>query len=85
MAIEDAAVLARHLSAGRHDPVAALAAYEAERRPRVRRVWKAAETTADLYHMGLLTGAVRNAGMRFLGGRALLSRYGWIYRWSPDG
>lgn len=82
MAIEDAAVLAHHLAAARHDPAAALAAYEAERRPRVRRVWKTAETTADLYHMGFLTGAVRNAGMRFLGGRALLNRYGWIYRWS---
>jgi len=82
MAIEDAAVLARHLATAQHDPAAALAAYAAERRPRVRRVWKTAETTADLYHMGLLTGAVRNAGMRFLGGRALLNRYGWIYRWT---
>ncbi|MCW5718709.1 MAG: FAD-dependent monooxygenase [Bauldia sp.] len=85
MAIEDAAVLARRLAAQRHDPAAALAAYEAERRPRVRRVWRTAETTADLYHMGLLTSAVRNAGMRFLGGRALLNRYGWIYRWTPGG
>ncbi|MCC6735360.1 MAG: FAD-dependent monooxygenase [Bauldia sp.] len=84
MAIEDAAVLARHLGALRHDRAAALAAYAAERRPRVKRVWKTAESTADLYHMGLLTGAVRNAGMRFLGGRALLNRYGWIYRWSAD-
>lgn len=85
MAVEDAAVLARHLAANRHDPTAALAAYAAERRPRVRRVWKAAATTADLYHMGLLTGAVRNAGMRFLGGGALLNRYAWIYGWTPDG
>jgi salicylate hydroxylase len=84
MAIEDAAVLARHLGATRHDPEAALAAYAAERRPRVRRVAKAAATTADLYHMGTLTGAVRNAGMRFLGGRALLNRYSWIYRWSAE-
>lgn len=81
MAIEDAAVLARVLDANRFDIPEAMTRYEAERRPRVRRVWRSANTTADLYHMGLLTGAVRDAGMRILGGKMLLRRYGWIYRW----
>lgn len=84
MAIEDAAEISRAIVARPADIAGAMSAYETARRSRVRRVWRAAETTADLYHMGLLTGAVRNAGMRFLGGRALLNRYGWIYRWQPD-
>lgn len=81
MAIEDAAILSALLAADPGALAEAMAAYEAERRRRVARVWRAARTTADLYHMGTLTAAVRNFGMRFLGGRALLNRYAWIYRW----
>lgn len=84
MAIEDAAVLSARLAWNPDGIADAMAAYEAERRRRVTRVWRAARTTADLYHMGALTAAVRNAGMRFLGGRALLNRYGWIYRWQME-
>ena len=49
------------------------------------RVFRTAETTADLYHMGRLTGAVRNIGMRIIGGRGLIGRYSWIYGWRPPG
>lgn len=83
MAIEDAAVIAAALAARPHDPAAAFQAYQAKRRPRVSSVWRHARSTADLYHLGRITGAARNAGMRIIGGRALVGRYRWIYRWKP--
>ncbi len=83
MAIEDAAVLAAAMTASPDDPAAAIAAYEAERRPRVAQVWRAAERVAQLYHLGALRSVARNAGMRLLGGRALINRYTWIYGWRP--
>jgi salicylate hydroxylase len=84
MAIEDAAVLGRALAAQADDPQAALAAYEKERRARVRRVWRAAKATGELYHLGAVTGTIRDAGMEILGGRMLLSRYDWIYGWKME-
>lgn len=83
MAIEDAAVLASALGDRPDDPTGALARYEASRHRRVGRVWRAANSTADLYHMGVLTAPVRNLVMRAIGGRGLVSRYDWIYRWQP--
>ena len=50
MAIEDAAVLARSLG-GRGDVEAALVAYEAERRPRTRRVQAWSTRNAALFHL----------------------------------
>lgn len=82
MAIEDAATLATELAAS-EDLTAALARYEAVRRRRVKRVWRAANGAADLYHMGALTGSVRNVVMSLLGGTGLALRYDWIYRWQP--
>jgi salicylate hydroxylase len=83
MALEDAAVLANAMAETPDDPAGAIARYENVRRSRVARVFRAAETTADLYHMGRLTGAVRNIGMRIIGGRGLVGRYSWIYGWRP--
>lgn len=84
MAIEDAAVLGRALAAHADEPPAALEAYEKERRPRVRRVWRAAKAAGELYHLGAVTGTIRDAGMEILGGRMLLSRYDWIYGWKLE-
>jgi salicylate hydroxylase len=83
MALEDAAVLAHAMAETPDDLGRAIARYEAARRPRVAKVFRTAETTADLYHMGRLTGAVRNTGMRIIGGRGLIGRYSWIYGWRP--
>jgi salicylate hydroxylase len=84
MAIEDAAVLGRALAAQADDPPAALETYEKERRPRVRRVWRAAKAAGDLYHLGAVTSTIRDAGMEIIGGRMLLSRYDWIYGWKME-
>lgn len=84
MAIEDAAVLGRALATHANDTAAALLAYERERRGRVRRVWRAAKAAGELYHLGAITGTIRDAGMEILGGRTLLSRYDWIYGWKVE-
>ena len=83
MAIEDAAVLAQELGGAADGAPAALARYQRRRQSRVRRVWRTARSNGELFHMGSVTGAVRNAAMIALGGRGLLSRYGWIYKWKP--
>jgi salicylate hydroxylase len=83
MAIEDAAILANSLSDNLDDLETAFARYARARRPRVRRVWRAARGAAELYHMGAVTGSMRNVAMRLLGGGGLGWRYRWIYRWRP--
>lgn len=83
MAIEDAAILASELSVDPDDVEAAFTRYSRERKPRVRQVWRAARGAAELYHMGAVTGAMRNFAMRLLGGQGLGWRYRWIYRWQP--
>lgn len=83
MAIEDAAVLANSLAAGTDDVETAFARYARDRKPRVRRVWRAARGAAELYHMGAFTSSMRNVAMRLVGGGGLGWRYRWIYRWRP--
>jgi len=83
MAMEDAYVLAQGLARQPDQPAAAFAAFERTRRPRVTRVWNAANGTADLYHLGGPAAAFRNAGLRIAGGGMLLHRYRWIYGWTP--
>jgi len=84
MAIEDAAVLGRCLAAHPRDVPAAFAAYEAARKPRVTRVWKAALRTGGHYHRTGLVAAARDLVLRAAGERFLLARNDWIYRWTPD-
>lgn len=81
MAIEDAAVLAECLAAGRSDPPTALRRYEGRRRGRTARVQRAARRNGDLYHLGGFDAVARNFLLRTMGGRRLLARYDWIYDW----
>ena len=82
MAIEDAAVLAASLY-GATDVPAALRAYEAARKPRVSRLWRAALQTGETYHFGAAMGAMRNAALAVAGSRLVLGQADWIYRWLP--
>ncbi len=84
MAIEDAAVLGRSLAAHPDDVPAAFAAYEAARKPRVSRLWKAAFRTGEHYHLTGLMAAARDLVLKAIGERFLIARNDWIYRWSPD-
>jgi salicylate hydroxylase len=84
MAIEDAAVLGRSLAATPGDVPAALAAYAAERKPRVGHVWKAAQRTGSHYHQSGLVASARDFILRTAGPDLVLRRNDWIYRWRPE-
>lgn len=81
MAIEDAAVLARCLAQSPDDAPTALRNYETKRRSRTTRTQAAARRNAAIYHTG---GALRSLALMTMGGRGLLRRYDWLYRWQPD-
>ena len=80
MALEDAWVLADCV-----DRVGAdgLAAYQAARLPRVRRIVAAAEANARHYHLSGARALVGHAGLRLLervAPRLLVRRFDWLYR-----
>ncbi|MDQ0469136.1 FAD-dependent monooxygenase [Labrys wisconsinensis] len=83
MAIEDAAELAAWL--GREEaPISeSLAAFSRNRLPRVARVQREARANGARYHWGGALALARDAGLRLVGGPALLSRYDWLYGWTP--
>lgn len=81
MALEDAWVLADSLS--RHDrPAAALAAYQAARKPRTTRIVAAANGNARAYHLSGPARVIGHAGLRLIGRLApgaMLARFDWLY------
>jgi salicylate hydroxylase len=81
MSLEDAWVLAAELA--RHDTTAAaLASYQAKRRPRTSRIVSAANANARAYHLSGLPRLIGHAGLRILGRvspGAMLSRFDWLY------
>ena len=81
MGLEDAWVLAQTLAT--HDsPAAALAAYQALRKPRTTRIVAAANANARAYHLSGLPRMVGHAGLRLLGRLSpgtMLSRFDWLY------
>lgn len=81
MGLEDAWVLADSLA--RHDtPAAALAAFEASRKPRTFRIVAAANANARAYHLSGLPRMIGHTGLRFLGRVSpgiMLSRFDWLY------
>jgi salicylate hydroxylase len=81
MGLEDAWVLADGLAT--HDSVAAaLAAYQATRKPRTTRIVAAANTNARAYHLSGLPRMIGHTGLRLLGRLspgAMLSRFDWLY------
>jgi salicylate hydroxylase len=81
MAIEDAAILAQSIAATAANLATAFERYETARRERVARVCRAAARTAAIYHLGPVAAPFRNAAIKLVGGRRLLDRYDWIYRW----
>lgn len=81
MALEDAWVLS-HLLASHDSPAAALAAYQAARKPRTSRIVAAANDNARAYHLSGLPRIVGHAGLRLLGRLSpgtLLTRFDWLY------
>jgi 2-polyprenyl-6-methoxyphenol hydroxylase-like FAD-dependent oxidoreductase len=82
MAVEDAFVLAACLDRNPDVP-AALRAYEASRLPRTARVQRDASRNATVYHMSGAAAVLRSLALTAMGGDRLISRYDWIYGWTP--
>lgn len=82
MAIEDAFVLAA-LMTQPGDLSAALARYEALRRPRAARMHKAARENASLFHRSNMLSRMATYGPMWIAGRALpglvRARHDWVY------
>jgi salicylate hydroxylase len=83
MAIEDAAVLARHLERD-EDIARALRSYEQARRHRVARAQREARRNSWGYHLAGPLALARNLVLGALGGERLLRRYDWLYGWRPE-
>jgi salicylate hydroxylase len=83
MAIEDACIAAQSLAQMPANPAEALRVYCAVRRARASKVQRLAARNGQRYHLGALTGMLRNMTMRTLGGARLLHHYDWLYDWRP--
>jgi salicylate hydroxylase len=79
LAIEDAATLASLLPDDKADLGAALAQFERERLPRIRRVQDEARRNGHVYHLGGPAAFARDLVMRTLGSQRMTSRYDWLY------
>jgi salicylate hydroxylase len=77
MAIEDAFVLARHLATA--DVPAAIAAYEAERKPRIRRLRKRADFNRMVYHARGPLRLGRDIVMAMKSRESYMADLDWIY------
>jgi salicylate hydroxylase len=83
MAIEDAAELGRCLGQGSGDPAGAMRRYEQCRRARTARTQRAARRNGTIYHMNTVAGFMRSLAIAAMGGERLISRYDWLYGWTP--
>lgn len=85
MAIEDAAVLARHLSPEAAESTAGIATalkqYGRAREARVRRMQRTARQQGRIYHLGGALAIARDLAIRALGPDRMLARQDWIYGW----
>ena len=84
LAIEDAVVLARALSAAPGNPASAFAVYEQSRRLRAAKLANAARANGRTYHLDGVTAAARDLILRRTPARLLLSRYDWLYGYRAD-
>ncbi len=85
MAIEDAAVLARHLPRNVANIASALRAFERERKPRVRHVQGIAFRNARIFHFSGVAAHARDTILRLSKPETLSARFDDIYSWTPDG
>lgn len=87
MAIEDAAVLARHLSLEAAEDASSVAAalkqYGLIRQARIRKVQRTARQQGRIYHLGGPFALARDLAIRALGPERMLARQDWIYGWHP--
>jgi salicylate hydroxylase len=83
MAIEDAAELGQCMEHAGGDPAGALRRYEQRRLARTAQTQRAAERNGTIYHMSGAAGFMRTLAVAAMGGERLISRYDWLYGWTP--
>jgi salicylate hydroxylase len=86
MAIEDAAELGNCMADGGRagsDLTAAMRRYEQRRLARTARVQREAHRNGAIYHLGPVAGFMRSLAVATMGGERLISRYDWLYGWTP--
>lgn len=84
MAIEDAAVLAGAVAHSAGDMAAALARYEALRRPRVKRVAGRGAFNRFTWHASGPVALVRDAVLSRRAPERLAADLDWLYGWEPE-
>lgn len=80
MGMEDGLVLARSLEAT-DDVASAFRLYENRRMRRTARVQRDARTNGEIYHLGGIAAAGRDAALGLLGPERLMARFDWLYGW----
>lgn len=83
MALEDACVLAECFDSKQGDIRTAFAAYDRVRLRRKAKVAQASTFNGQLYHLPGVAALARNTALRMLPPETLLSRYDWLYGWTP--
>ncbi len=81
MAIEDADVLAESLHRHRDDLPAALALYERERKPRVRRVVRRGAFNRFVWHAAGPVALGRDIVLKLRGPERTMADFDWLYGW----
>jgi len=83
MAIEDAAVLGQCLGQASDSPADGLRLYERRRLARTAQAQRAAHHTGTLYHLSGVAGLMRTIALAAMNEERLISRYDWLYGWTP--
>jgi salicylate hydroxylase len=83
MAIEDAATLGHCMGQAPEDPAGAMRRYEGRRLARTARAQREARRNGDIYHASGPAGLLRTLALAATGGHRLISRYDWLYGWTP--
>jgi len=83
MGIEDGYVLGQALATATDIP-AAFRLYENRRMNRTARVQQEARSNGQVYHLGGIMSAGRDATLGLLGPEPLLSRFDWLYGWGQS-
>lgn len=84
LALEDALVCGKCLAAHTGKEAEALSLFESLRRKRAARVQALSRRQGRIYHLPPPLSWARDAGLRWLPGRWLMSAYDWLYGWQPD-
>ncbi|MDV2968623.1 FAD-dependent monooxygenase [Nitratireductor aquimarinus] len=84
MAIEDATVIANLVAKHRDAPSVALAAYEAQRKPRVSRVARRGAFNRFTWHASGPVALVRDAVLKTRSQEALMADFDWLYGFDAE-